>query len=65
MLTSTGAAVGPGPGVPGEGARPYFEHACWTRGFRAYIVIYPRLGEPIVMMTNECPGFPNLQGENT
>jgi CubicO group peptidase (beta-lactamase class C family) len=52
----------PLPGVHGSGETLHFDQAGWNRGFRAYLVMYPRLGKGIVVMANS-DGGQELIGE--
>jgi CubicO group peptidase (beta-lactamase class C family) len=52
MLTPRSGSMGLGPGVHGEGVGLHFDHAGWTRGYRAYMVGYPETGDGLVVMAN-------------
>lgn len=53
MLTPVADShMGLGPGVHGSGESLHFDHAGWNRGFRARLLMYPRLGKGIVVMAN-------------
>lgn len=52
MLTADAGGMGLGPGVHGDGAGLYFDHAGWNRGFRAYVLVYPHAGQGIAVMAN-------------
>jgi CubicO group peptidase (beta-lactamase class C family) len=52
MLTPLLDGAGLGPGVHGTGSHLYFDHAGWNRGFRAYLLVYPRLGKGVAVMAN-------------
>lgn len=53
MLTPAGDGhSGLGPGVHGSGDALHFDQSGWNRGFRARLILYPRLGKGIVVMAN-------------
>lgn len=53
MLARTdGSHMGLGPGVHGAGRHLHFDHAGWNHGFRSRLLMYPRLGQGIVVMAN-------------
>ncbi len=52
MLARDADDMGLGPGVHGAGSALHFDHAGWNHGFRAYLVMYPRLGKGVVVMAN-------------
>lgn len=53
MLEPVGdSQMGLGPGVHGSGEAIHFDHAGWNRGFRARLIMYPRIGKGIVVMAN-------------
>jgi len=62
MLTKVGGSMGLGVGVHGKDDSLHFDHSGWNRGFRSYMVIYPRTGNGVVVMTNGDSGH-DLIGE--
>lgn len=52
MLTRGAGDMGLGAGVHGQGGGLHFDHAGANRGFRAYLIVYPRTGQGVVVMSN-------------
>jgi len=44
--------MGLGFGAHGDGRKRHIDHAGWTRGYRSYLVVFPELGDALVVMTN-------------
>ncbi|WP_206482928.1 serine hydrolase domain-containing protein [Thalassotalea sp. G2M2-11] len=52
VATVVESKMGLGFGVHGKGIDLHIDHAGWNKGYRAYMVAFPELGDAVVVMAN-------------